>query len=96
MIYNLQYDYKLLYVIKMEYIYRISFYDTKRSRSSHTDMYYLKPEHTQWAFNQYQITKIFYIKVPINSNEYDSAVKNSMIMDTEHICHCNTNLEEPK
>jgi hypothetical protein len=80
----------------MEYIYRISFYDTKRSRTSHTDMYYLKPEHTQWAFNPYQITKIFYIKVPINSNEYDSAVKNSMIMDTEHRCSCDRNLELPK
>jgi len=67
----------------MEHIYEIGFYETKRSRISHTTMYYLKPEHTHWEFNTYQITKICYIKVPINSNEYESAVKNSMLMDTK-------------
>jgi hypothetical protein len=80
----------------MEYIYKIGFYETKRSRESHTNMYYLKPEHTHWAFNPYQITKIFYIRVPIGSNEYDSAVKNSMLMDTEPICRCDTDLEQSK
>ncbi len=59
-------------------------------------MYYLKPEHTQLGFNPYQITKIFYITIPINSNEYNSAVKNYIIMDTEHRCSCDRNLELPK
>jgi len=46
-------------------------------------MYYLNPIHTRWAFETYQIAKIFYIRVPKNSNEYESAVKNSMLMDNE-------------
>jgi hypothetical protein len=81
----------------MEYIYKIGFYETKRSRSSHTSMYYLKPEHTQWVFDRDVIAKIFYIRVPINSNEYDSALKNSMIMESEPICRCcDTDLEQSK
>ena len=77
----------------MEYIYKIGFYETNRHRISHTDMYYLKPEHTQWAFNPYQITKIFYIQVPINSSEYEIAVKSSMLSDNETKCCCKTDLE---
>jgi hypothetical protein len=81
----------------MEYIYKIGFYETERSRTSHTSMYYLKPEHTQWVFDRDVITKIFYIRVPINSNEYDSAVKNSMIMESEPRCRCcDTDLEQSK
>ncbi len=73
----------------MEYIYRISFYDTKRSRSSHTNMYYLKPEHTTWVFDRDVIAKIFYIKVPIDSNEYYCAVKSSEVMENKmkYYCH---------
>ena len=92
----------------MEYIFKISFYDTRRCKTSHTDMYYLKPEHTQWAFNSYQITTVFYIKVSINSTEYKSAVKNSMLIETKtnsksetetetDTCYnCDTNLEVTK
>jgi len=80
----------------MEYIYKIGFYETKRSRTSHTSMYYLKPEHTQWVFDRDVIAKIFYIRVPIDSNEYDSAVKNSMIMESGPRCCCDSDLEQPK
>ena len=67
----------------MEFIYKVSFYNNNRSKVSHTDMYYLNPIHTRWAFDTHQIAKIFYIRVPKNSNEYDSAVKNSILMDNE-------------
>jgi len=67
----------------MEYIYKVSFYDNNRCKNSHTDMYYLKAEHTRWAFNTHQIAKVFYICVSKKSNEYDSAAKNSMLMDNE-------------
>ena len=63
----------------MEFIYKVSFYDNNRCKVSHTDMYYLNPIHTRWAFNTHQITKIFYVRVSKNSNEYDSAVKNSIL-----------------
>ena len=43
----------------MEFIYKVSFYDNNRCKVSHTDMYYLNPIHTRWAFNTHQITKIF-------------------------------------
>jgi hypothetical protein len=59
-------------------------------------MYYLKPEHTQWVFDRDVIAKIFYIRVPTDSNEYDSAVKNSMIMESETSCCCDSELEQPK
>lgn len=88
----------------MEYIFKISFYATGRREISHTDMYYLKPEHTQWALNSYQITTVYYIKVSINSLEYKSAVKNSMNIETDiystsgikPLKKCDTNSEEIK
>jgi hypothetical protein len=58
------------------YIYKVSFYDDKYSNISHTDIYYLKAEHTQWTFDSKEIFKIFYIKVLNDSIEYKSAVNN--------------------
>jgi hypothetical protein len=53
-------------------------------------MYYLNPIHTRWAFDTHQITKIFYICVSKESNEYDSAVKNSNLMENELKNHSST------
>jgi hypothetical protein len=58
------------------YIYKVSFYEDNYSNISDTDIYYLKAEHTQWAFNSNKSVKIFYIKVLNNSVEYKSAVNN--------------------
>ena len=67
----------------MEFIYKVSFYNNNRSKVSYADMYFLNPNHTKWAFDAHQITKIFYIRVSKLSNEYDSAVKSSMLADKE-------------
>jgi len=47
-------------------------------------MYYLKSEHTRWAFDSHQIVKIFYIRVSEDSNEYKSAKHNSMLVENEN------------
>ena len=67
----------------MEFIYKISFYNNNRCKVSHTNMYYLKAEHTRWAFDSHQIVKIFYIRVSKDSYEYKSAVNNSMLDENE-------------
>ena len=68
----------------MEYIYKISFYENNRCKNPYSNMYYLNPEHTKWAFNTNQIAKIFYIRVPTNSNEHLSAIHNSEISDNKN------------
>lgn len=63
------------------YIYKVSFYESNRHSVSNADMYFLKPEHTRWAFDRCAIVKIFYIRVDINSSQYRSAVSNSKLHD---------------
>jgi len=77
----------------MEFIYKVSFYNNNRCNVSHTDMYYINPIHTRWAFNSHQISKVFYICVSINSNEYNSAIKNSLLMDNENLIENPDNLK---
>jgi hypothetical protein len=68
----------------MEYIYKISFYESNRHKISHTDMYYLNAEDTRWVFNSGEISKVFYICVDKKSNEYLNAVNNSKAIKNEN------------
>jgi hypothetical protein len=71
---------------QMAYIYRVSVYSSKRHTKSHTDMYYLKAEHTHWALED-EINydeddrRVNYIQVRKDSSHYASAVRNSQLMD---------------
>jgi len=65
---------------QMAYIYRVSVYSSKRHTKSHTDMYYLKAEHTHWALEDDDI-RVHYIQVRKDSSNYESAVYNSKIKD---------------
>jgi len=73
----------------MKYIYKMSFYDNQRCIKSHTDMYFVKEEHTRWGHdfssfdNPREVCKIFVIEVDEDSNEYKSAVSNSRVSDKE-------------
>ena len=58
------------------YIYKCSFFESKRHRISHTDMYFQKEEHTRWVHND-PLGKVFVIKVRTDSVYYESAVDNS-------------------
>ena len=60
----------------MKYIYKISFYESKRHSISHTDMYFEREEDTRWSYHD-ENSKIFVIRVDEESNEYKSAVQNS-------------------
>ena len=62
----------------MKYIYKMSFYDSDRCIKPHTNMYYLKEEHTRWGHDR-DLCRIFVIKVNEDSNEYSSALHNSSI-----------------
>tara|TARA_B110000285_G_C14967779_1_gene534973 strand:+ start:305 stop:826 length:522 start_codon:yes stop_codon:yes gene_type:complete len=68
---------------KVKYIYKMSWFDTKRHLISDTDMYFAEEEHTRWGQNWIKgcngsdICKIFVIQVTICSDEYRMAVKNS-------------------
>ena len=71
---------------QMAYIYRVSVYSSKRHTKSHTDMYYLKAEHTHWALED-EINydeddrRVHYIQVRKDSSHYASAVYNSQLID---------------
>ena len=80
---------------QMAYIYRVSVYSSKRHTKSHTDMYYLKAEHTHWALED-EINcdeddrRVHYIQVRKDSSHYASAVSNSQLMDKplNNCCIC--------
>lgn len=66
--------------VECAFIYRISWFETKKHIISHTDMYYLNPEDTYWAFEgdwDDEVFRVEYICVSKDSKEYESAVNNS-------------------
>lgn len=69
----------------MEHIYRASWFDNKRCRVSHTDVYYLKAEHTHWIHERCwcpQVVKVEYIAVEKDSDYYKMAVNNSKAIES--------------
>ena len=58
----------------------MSWFESPRHRRSYTDMYFAEPQHTLWGFDD-PLCRISYIKVPINSREFDSAKRNSQHPD---------------
>jgi len=63
---------------KMKYIYKMSWYDSKRHTKSHTDMFYLQEHDTRWG-HENELCRISVVEVEETSNEYDSAVNNDKI-----------------
>jgi hypothetical protein len=76
---------KTIYNYKMDnekkYIYKCSWFETKKHKISHTDMYFEKAEDTKWIFETRDwfddLVRIEYIMVHISRREYESAVSNS-------------------
>ncbi len=74
-----------------EYIYKMSWYDSKRHTVSNTDMYYLYEGHTRWGhhwpegLNCSQRCEIRVIKVDTNSKEYKMASKSSNIASNNEL-----------
>lgn len=66
----------------MEYafIYVVSLHETRaRYRGSHTDLFYLTAEETHWIYTRphdRDTALVCYIRVPIDSPEYRSAIEN--------------------
>ena len=75
-----------------KYIYKLSFYESRRHITSHTDMYYCKLEDCLWVYDEsYMYVNKNYkgdiicsdffdiqvIKVKNNDDRYESAVHNS-------------------
>ena len=66
----------------MKYIYKMSWYDSKRHTKSHTNMYYLQEHHTRWG-HENELCRISVVEVEETSNEYDSAVNNDKVATEE-------------
>lgn len=64
-----------------KYIFKMSWYKSKRHIKSHTDMYYKKEEHTRWGHSN-PLCRIMVVKVSEDSNEYKQAIyrSNSIIL----------------
>jgi hypothetical protein len=72
---------------EVRYIYKCSWFETKRHKKSHTNMYFEKAEHTKWIFETrdwfLDLVRVEYIMVHISRPEYESAVNNSKKADEE-------------
>jgi hypothetical protein len=68
-----------------KFIYRCSWFKTKRHTKSHTTMCFEKAEHTKWIFCSddwfHELVKIEYIMVDVDQEYYKSAVRNSAIAE---------------
>ena len=69
----------------MEYafVYKISWYESKKHRVSNTDMYYLNSEDTAWIYDRFwgrEVVKVEYIRVLRNCCCYSAAYENSFIV----------------
>jgi len=65
------------------YIYKCSWFNTKRHTIPHTRQYYEKMEDTLWIFESEKwfqdLVRVELIKVNKNIREYQSAVRNSSL-----------------
>ena len=65
----------------MKFIYKISWFETKRHTKSHTNMYFENPEHTKWVFETNDwfndLVKVEYIMVGEDTMFYKCAVESS-------------------
>ena len=68
-----------------EIIFKCSWYESKRHRKSHSNMYFKELKDTLWVFDRYEynhgLARVELIKVSKNTNEYTSAVSNSELHD---------------
>lgn len=66
-----------------KFIYRCSWFESKRHKKSHTDMYFENAKHTEWVFNSCDylngLAKVEYIMVGENTKYYEMAVGNSCL-----------------
>lgn len=67
--------------MSVKMIYKVSSFQSRRHKKSHTDTYYENAEHTQWVFTSQQwfeyLIRVEYIQVGSNTNLYKMAVENS-------------------
>ena len=68
----------LIQTQEVAFIYEMSWFESPRHHRSHTHMYFAKPQHTLWGFNN-PLCRISYIKMPINSKKFRCAIENSQI-----------------
>ena len=65
-----------------KYVYKCSWYESKRHKKSHIDMFYENPDDVKWIFDTPEwhndLVKIEYIRVCSHSNQYISASLNSI------------------
>ena len=77
----------------MKFIFKLSWFKTRRHTRPHTDMYFLKKEDIEWAFNdEVRIDdpindrgygRCEYIMVPENSDAYEMAIQSSRAIEDE-------------
>jgi len=60
------------------FIYRMSWFESRRHTKSHTDMYFLDPRHTYWGYSD-PLCRIELIRVRIDTPEYGCAVSSSKV-----------------
>lgn len=67
----------------IDFVYRCSWFKTKRSIKSDTDMYYKEAKHTEWVFDTCDFKKglirVEYLPVCKASSSYESAIHNSKV-----------------
>ena len=62
--------------MQMKFVYKMSFYPSKRHTISHTNMYFARESDTRWGHHD-PLCKITVIPVDEDSTEYESAMGNT-------------------
>ena len=67
----------------VKFIYKVSWFQSKRHLKSHTSLYYEKAEHTEWVFKTEDwfkdLVRVEYIQVAETHYAYKQALNNSKI-----------------
>ena len=69
--------------VEEKYVYKVSWFESRRHKNSQTIMYFESQESVKWVFNTFEwyrdLARVEFIKVDEFSTEYESAVNNTKL-----------------
>lgn len=75
--------------VESKYVYKVSWFESRRHTKTHTIMYFETQESVKWVFNTFEwyrdLARVEFIKVDEFSREYESAVNNTKLNSLKDI-----------
>lgn len=74
--------------VESKYVYKVSWFESRRHKNSHTIMYFESQESVKWVLNTFEwyrdLARVEFIKVDEFSREYESAVNNTKLNSSKN------------